>query len=232
MGASGLWNPLMSTRSGFGFGGLNTPMGGWSNLATLFGCHPSTLGGVSPLSGFGSGIGSNWMTSSIPSSLGALTHPRGFPGLGHFGAGNINTLGSTHVSPVQAQNLIHGLTVDGLKRLKTHKCIEAAVDLLRGNRSIDQVWLALLSGAPINPQLIAHCIQNDRFVDARVADLVEMLLCFTLRDSEGIKIAENLICGAAYPGPTPNQLEREALFMKGQLVKNELANLYAMTGRA
>ena len=177
-------------------------------------CHPATAWNPSAIGG----------TGLNPT----LARTMGQSGLGFDATlGGLSPLGA---SP-QSHWILQGLKYDRLHDLKTHNYIEGAIDLLRGIRPTDQVWSALISGVPVNPQVIAQAIQIDRQVDVRIADLVELLLKVSRRFNEANSITEDLISGKTYTGPAPNLLEVGAHQQKANLIKNELVNLFALSGR-
>ena len=227
-----------------GFGGLSGLADPWA-ARTGFRFPGQSFGGSfagaawNPVQSFGQfGMGSTlgaaaWNPMMTGSMTGGMWNPSA-TGLQSFNAPwAMCGVAGTHVRhPLESRNLAQGLTLDRLEDLRAYNYIEGALDLLRGVRPTDQVWAQVSSGFPVNPQVVAQAIQLDRVVDLRIADLIEKILNYRRRNSEAVHVTEELISGKHYEGPVANHLALQGSQMGFNLVKNELANLYALTGRA
>ena len=129
------------------------------------------------------------------------------------------------------KTVANGLALDRFKDLRVHSGIDDALDLLKQVRQTDKVFNAIVSGAHVNPETIAKAIQLDRTVDVRVANLIQNMLNYRRRNSEGNHILEHLLNGRTYQGPDVNPFSIQIRDVCLDVVKREIEQLYALSGR-
>ena len=83
----------------------------------------------------------------------------------------------------------------------------------------------------MDPSIVAHAIRTDRFVDQKVAEIIQNICNYRRRNSEGVHLSEHLLSGKVYDGPVVNSVTQQAKFAAGEVVKNQLMDLYAACGR-
>jgi len=131
----------------------------------------------------------------------------------------------------QSEKILHGLLLDKLENLKVTNWVEDALNLLKGERSVDKVCQLLSSGATVDPRMFIQAIQADRLVDVGVAELIEKLMHYRRRNCEAAHLTEHLMSGKVYDGPTFNSVTHQAKMAAMDVVKRRLIDLYAISGR-
>jgi len=105
------------------------------------------------------------------------------------------------------------------------------LDLLKGQRSTDQIWNLLASGVNVEPSVVTQAIRIDRTVDFKVAEIIENICNYRRRNSEAIHLSEHLLSGKVYDGPVLNSVKEQSKLAAGNTLKNQLIDLYALYGR-
>jgi hypothetical protein len=131
----------------------------------------------------------------------------------------------------QSEKVLHGLLLDRLEGLRASNFVEDALNLLKGQRSTDQVWKLLASGVNVDPSIVAQAIKVDRTVDFKVAELVQNTCDYRRRNSEAVHLSEHLMSGKVYDGPIYNSVKEQAKMAAMNTLKNQLIDLYALYGR-
>ena len=131
----------------------------------------------------------------------------------------------------QSDKILQGLLVDKMEGLRASNWVEDALDLLKGQRSTDQIWNLLASGVNVDPSVVAQAIRIDRTVDSKVAEFIQNICNYRRRNSEAVHLSEHLLSGKVYDGPVFNSVKEQSKLAAWNTLKNQLIDLYALYGR-
>jgi hypothetical protein len=162
--------------------------------------------------------------------------PSAYPGVSwefnQFTYPSFEALGRIHaVEATPFKTLANALALDRFHDLEAHTGIDDALELLKNARQTDMVYQAIVKGVPMPLETIAKAIQMDRTVDVRIAHLIQNILNYRRRNSEGNHLLEHLLNGQVYQGADTNSFSASIRNACLDVVKRELEQLRVLSGQ-